>query len=196
VTDLFHAGDGETPLSEEDREGLIPSYIATRGELNAAEQQNIIEARFWALSRRNRIDILDETTLRGLHRRMFGNVWGWAGEWRKRETSIGDDPRQIPILMRQLADNAGYWLANATYPIDEIAIRYHHRFEQIHPFRNGNGRIGRLSADIMALAHGARQFTWGAGIQDKKAAREQYLAALRIADRDLDFRALMTFSRS
>ncbi|MBM3547746.1 MAG: mobile mystery protein B [Alphaproteobacteria bacterium] len=196
MTGLFRAGDGETPLSEEDKEGLIPSYVATRGELNAEEQHNILEARFWVRSRKNRIDILDETTLRDLHRRMFGRVWRWAGEWRERETSIGADPRQVPILMRQLADDVRYWIANDTYLLDEIAIRYHHRFEQIHPFRNGNGRTGRFAADILARKLGATPFTWGAGIQDKRAARQQYLDALRTADRDLDFGRLTKFARS
>lgn len=196
MTDLFHAGDGETPLNEEDKDGLIPSYLATRGELNAEEQHNILDARAWVLSRRSRLDILDETAIRDLHRRMFGNVWRWAGKWRLRETSIGVDPRQIPVLMRQLANDARYWIANGTYPIDEIAIRYHHRFEQIHPFRNGNGRAGRFAADILAMAHGAKVFTWGAGIQDRRAARQQYIDVLRRADRDLDVGPLIKFSRS
>ncbi|MCH7669701.1 MAG: hypothetical protein IIC71_10975 [Acidobacteria bacterium] len=38
---LDPVGDGHTALSAEDRLGLIPTYIATRGELFEAEQRNI-----------------------------------------------------------------------------------------------------------------------------------------------------------
>jgi fido (protein-threonine AMPylation protein) len=51
----------------------------------------------------------------------------------------------------------GYWLERGTYPLDEIAARFHHRLVAIHPFPNGKGRHGRLMADllcgIMALSH-------------------------------------------
>jgi hypothetical protein len=41
-----------TPLTPEERDGLIPSHVMLRGELNELEQQNILEADIWALSRR------------------------------------------------------------------------------------------------------------------------------------------------
>lgn len=41
---LAPIGDGHTELSDEDREGLIPAYIATRGDLFDAEQRNIANA--------------------------------------------------------------------------------------------------------------------------------------------------------
>ncbi len=37
---LVPIGDGHTELSEDDRLGLIPTYISTRGELFEAEQRN------------------------------------------------------------------------------------------------------------------------------------------------------------
>lgn len=40
--------DGATPLNNEEREGLIPSCITLRREVNAAEQANILEAKGWA----------------------------------------------------------------------------------------------------------------------------------------------------
>jgi hypothetical protein len=40
--------DGATPINEEERESLIPSYITLRGELNEAEQANILEDEAWA----------------------------------------------------------------------------------------------------------------------------------------------------
>jgi hypothetical protein len=47
VTDpLVPAGDGRTEVSEEDRAVLLPTYIATRGELFAAEEENIAAATF------------------------------------------------------------------------------------------------------------------------------------------------------
>lgn len=58
--------DAETPLSPEEREGIIPSYITLRSELNAAEQANILEAETWAFRRRR--DVLDEIAARFHHK--------------------------------------------------------------------------------------------------------------------------------
>ena len=50
MTDLLGPkDDGGTGLTEEEREGLIPSYITLRSELNEAEQANILEAEEWAV---------------------------------------------------------------------------------------------------------------------------------------------------
>lgn len=94
VTDpLVPIGDGHTELSEEDRLGLIPTYIATRGELFDAEQRNIAEA---LLRRRPSLQqLLDDKYLRDLHQAMFGRVWEWAGRYRRTKTNIGIDPTRI-----------------------------------------------------------------------------------------------------
>ncbi len=53
MNDAFdNPDDAATPLDEEEREDLIPSYVITRGELNEAEQANILEAEDWAFSRK------------------------------------------------------------------------------------------------------------------------------------------------
>jgi hypothetical protein len=43
--------DGQTPLDEDEKEGLLIPTIATRGELDEFEQQNIEKAIAWSLSR-------------------------------------------------------------------------------------------------------------------------------------------------
>jgi len=144
VTDpLFHQDDAATPLTPEEREGLIPSYITLRRELNEAEQANILEAEAWALARKP--DILDEKSLKTLHKRMFGRVWRWAGEFRRTERSIGVAPHHIGVDLRNVLADCRYWIEHGTYPPDEIAARFHHRLVQIHPFPNGNGRHARLA---------------------------------------------------
>ena len=70
---LGEQDDASTPLSREEREGLIPSYITLRGELNEAEQANLLEAAAWVSSRKRKV--LDERFLNTLHQRMYGNVW-------------------------------------------------------------------------------------------------------------------------
>jgi Fic-DOC domain mobile mystery protein B len=132
-----------TPLSADERAGLIPSYITLRGELNDAEQTNIAEAEEWAFQRQR--DVLDEKFLNDLHRRMFGRVWNWAGEYRRSGKSVGIDAYRIPHDLRQLIGDTRYWIENATYGPDEIAARFHHRLVSIHPYPNGNGRHSRLA---------------------------------------------------
>ena len=191
---LFDQDDAATPLAPEERDGLIPSYITLRRELNEAEQANILEAEQWAFARRR--DVLSEDFLKRLHKRMFGRVWRWAGEFRRTERNNGVDPMHIAIKLRELLDDCRFWIAHATYPPNEIAARFHHRLVLIHPFANGNGRHGRLATDLLLVALGQPRFSWGsANLVDANETRKAYVKALRAAD-NRDISLLLEFVRS
>lgn len=186
--------DAATPLDPDEREGLIPNYITLRRELNEAEAINIAEAERWAFSRKR--DVLDEGTLKALHRQMFGKVWKWAGDIRQTEKTIGIDPVRIGVELKTLLDDVRYWIANETYPADEIAVRFHHRLVAIHPFPNGNGRHARLAADILIKQLDGDRFTWGRkNMVEPSATRKAYVAALQKADAH-DISDLLEFARS
>ena len=194
MSDLFERpDDAATPLTPEETRDLIPAHIAYRRELNEAEQENIVRAQAWALSRRR--DPLSEKFVKDLHRRMLGDVWQWAGKFRTSARNIGIDYWQIPVALRQLLDDAKAWIEYSAYPPDEIAVRFHHRLVQIHPFPNGNGRHSRLMADLLAMQLGRERFSWGRGsLRTAGAARARYVEALRAAD-DHDIAPLLVFAR-
>jgi Fic-DOC domain mobile mystery protein B len=195
TVDLFaDDDDAATPLTPEEREALIPSYITLRAELNEAEQIGIDDAERWAFARRR--DVLSEEFLTGLHRRMLGKVWRWAGAFRQSERNIGIDHWLIPIELRQLLGDMRYWIDNETYPPDEIAVRFHHRLVFIHPFPNGNGRHARLAADLLITQLGGQRFTWGrTSLIAASEARKKYLAALKLADNH-EIGPILAFARS
>lgn len=191
---LFHEPDNATPLTDEERAELIPAHIAYREELNAAEQENIERGQDWALRRRR--DLLTEKFIKDLHKHMLGDVWRWAGRFRQTERNLGIHFFEIPMAVRQLLDDVKTWIQSNTYPRDEIAIRFHHRLVQIHPFPNGNGRHSRLMADLLVMSLGGERFSWGsAGLQKAGDVRERYIAALRAADNH-DYAPLFAFARS
>ena len=190
--------EGQTPLDEDEKEGLLISTVATRGELDEFEQQNIEQAIQWTLTRSFKIEIiLTETFIREVHKRMYGDVWDWAGDFRKTDKNIGIDKWQIPTALRNLINDTRYWITNKTYSSDEIAIRFKHRIVSIHCFPNGNGRHSRLIADIMIEKIFKQQvFTWGAAnLVSPGDARVEYLAALRKADAGI-IEPLIKFARS
>lgn len=186
--------DANTPLEAEEREALIPTYITLRRELNEAEQVNIAGALKWLSSRRR--NVLDEKFLRQLHKRMFGDVWRWAGDYRKTARNIGVEAYRIGMDVAQAIDDARFWVENKTFPPDEIAIRFSHRIVAIHPFPNGNGRFSRLIGDLLAQQLGQPRFSWGcASLTDPSETRQAYVRALQAADNH-DFDELIAFARS
>ena len=194
IDPLVPLGDGHTELSEEDRLGLIPTYIATRGELFDAEQRSIAQA----LLRRSpsATALLDDTYLRRLHQAMFDQVWEWAGRYRIRETNIGIAPEQISSEIRNLVEDTKTWVEYSTYEQDEIAVRFHHRLVAIHAFPNGNGRHGRITADYLVASLNGEPFTWGARLDtDPDELRAAYVHALRRADGG-NIEELLTFARA
>jgi Fic-DOC domain mobile mystery protein B len=193
---LFDEDDeANTPLTAEEREQLIPTYITLRSELNEAEQINIAHANRW-LGRMRKRDVLDDRFLCALHKRMFGDVWKWAGQYRLTPRNIGIDAYRIPVEVRQLVDDVRFWIQNETSAPDEIAVRFSHRLVSIHPFPNGNGRHSRMAADLLVMQLGQPRFTWGRqSLVDAGQTRKAYVTALQAADAG-DVVALLGFSRS
>ena len=188
--------EGTTPIDPDETDGLLLTHITTRGELNRWEQDNIAEAMAW-LDQAKPKEILNERFIRKLHKRMFGYVWKWAGQFRKSDKNIGVPWYEVSTELKKLCDDAKVWIESRRDPPDEMAVRFHHRLVSIHPFPNGNGRHARLMADLFLenVLHCPR-FTWGG--QDLSAddeVRHRYIEALRAADK-LDYQPLLEFARS
>jgi len=192
--------DGQTPLDEEEKEGLLIPFITTRSELDEVEQRNVEEALLWLRQRRKRFttaEILTEQFICELHKKMFSGVWRWAGTFRRSEKNIGVMPYLIAVNLRALLDDCSYWVENETYSPEEVAIRFKHRIVAIHCFANGNGRHSRLLADIIIEKIFMQQvFSWGGDtfIQSGEI-RNRYILALRKADQH-EYEALKEFARS
>lgn len=190
--------DGQTPLDVEEKEGLLIPTIATRGELDEFEQQNIEDATQWSLSRKFKEGLIfSENFIREVHKQMYGNVWAWAGDFRKSNKNIGVDKWQIPTELKSLLDDAKYWHEHKTYEPEEIAIRFKHRLVSIHCFPNGNGRHSRLMADIIIeKIYSLPVFSWGSSnLSNDSDSRTAYLKAIKLADKN-DYSLLLAFARS
>lgn len=199
MSDLFQEPDDATPLVPAERDGLKLTWITTRADLNAAEQDNIDAGAAWAF-RSRRANILTVAFSIALHRQMFGQVWDWAGHYRTTERNIGIAPYRIGTETAQLFDDAAFWVANETYEPDELAVSLHHRLVFVHPFPNGNGRHARMMADLLIRRLGAPPFSWGSNrddgvIHDIGDLRKRYVSALRAADGN-DYEPLIAFARS
>src|SRR5690554_2796515 len=107
--------EGATPLDPDELDGLKFRHITTHGELDELEQVNIESGLLW-LNRRRKTDILTDEFMRTLHRRLFGDVWKWAGQYRQTEKNIGIDPIEIAVQLRTLLEDARYWADHGTYP--------------------------------------------------------------------------------
>jgi Fic-DOC domain mobile mystery protein B len=190
--------EGQTPLDEEEKAGLKIITITTREELDEFEQLTIQKALEWTLKNRwSANKIFTEDFILALHAKMYGEVWTWAGTFRKSNKNIGVLFYQVPTELRLLLDDALYWYENETYSPEEIAIRFKHRIVAIHCFPNGNGRHSRLIGDIIiANLYKFEVFSWGSSTMIKADdTRTKYINALRQADSG-NIIDLMNFARS
>src|SRR5262249_32658035 len=160
--------------------GLKHKHITTRGELDELEQVNIQSGLRWLV--RQRGDVLTDAFAMALHKQLFGDVWAWAGTFRRNGKNIGVDPIQIGLQLRKLMDDARHWARHRTYAPSEAAVRLHHRLVYIHPFPNGNGRHARIMADaVLERIYRAKPIDWAGGhdLQRMNGRREAYIAALK-----------------
>lgn len=185
--------EGATPLDPDELGGLKHKHVTTRVQLDELEQVNIQAGMAWAA--RQRGDVLTDAFVVTLHKRLFGEVWDWAGRFRTTGKNVGVDPIRIAVELRTLMDDARFWVAHKTYSPLEAAIRLHHRLVAIHPFANGNGRHARIMADtVLTRVYKVAPIDWAGGydLQQMNERRVAYIAALKAADRG-DMGPLMVF---
>src|SRR5665213_4121725 len=113
--------DGATPLDPNELGGLKHKHITMQGELDQLEQANISSGLRWL--GRQRADVLTDDFVIAQHKRLFCDVWDWAGTFRKTGKNIGIDPVHIPVEIRMLMNNARYWAEHQTYPASQAAVR-------------------------------------------------------------------------
>lgn len=194
----FDYKDGQTPLDDDEKEGLKIKSITTQGELDEFEQLNIEKAVEWTIHTKLRPEkILTEKFIKDLHKRMYNDVWKWAGEFRKTEKNIGIPWTKIGIELKILLDDSKYWIDNKTFPPEEIAIRFKHRIVSIHCFPNGNGRHSRMMADIiMESIFGEEIFSWHQSNMVKaNETRKKYISSLKEADNG-NYNNLIEFAKN
>lgn len=190
--------EGQSPLDDDEKEDLLIKTISTRGELDEFEHANIQQAVEWTLKTTfSKKEILTEEFILLVHRKMFSEVWEWAGTKRKTNKNIGVDKHQITVEIKKLLEDCRFWIDKKTGEPDEIAVRFSHRLVTIHPFPNGNGRHSRLMADILiSNIFNKPVFTWGRSNLSKNGnIRKRYLDALHKADEGI-IKALVDFART
>lgn len=117
-------------------------------------------------------DKLTEDIIKELHRILKQSTadsalsWFAVGEYKKRGNVVGGretaKPKDVPVRMETLLEA---YNSKDTITVEDV-IAFHRDFESIHPFQDGNGRVGRLIALKECLQHGIVPFI----IEDSKKA--------------------------
>ena len=126
---------------------------------------------------------LTAADIREWHRRWLGNVYVWAGQYRTLNMSKGDFTFAASGQVPKLMDNLDKKILPVHTPcagmsedqLTEAIAIVHVELILIHPFREGNGRLSRLVANVMALQAGRSQLDYTSWDEQKA----DYFAAIR-----------------
>lgn len=172
---------GETLIDPQEAFGLRKRSIKTQAELNRAEAMNMAKAEL-VLSLHDSSRTLELDWLLLLHQKMFGEVWNWAGKFRKTERNIGVQYTQIRPELTQLIGNVKHRLRLGENR-EQIATYFHHGLLFIHPFPNGNGRWARRVTEAQCDYFSIRPPRWiSLSAQKVPQFRRDYLECLRHGD--------------
>lgn len=119
-----------------------------------------------------------------MHYKWLGTVYEWAGRYRQVMMSKGNfpfaAPAHIPALMTEFEREVLTKYTPCTFTTrQEVIIALalvHTELILIHPFREGNGRLARLLATLMALQAGLPLLDFSDFEQER---REEYFAAVQ-----------------
>ena len=181
-------------------------------ELNSEEVKSIIEKDKWPDKSKGDIaeaygvsealkfirktrEPLSIDLIKKLHQIVFKNSKSFAGELRKRGEEVvvrnrlgeiiheGAPQSRVASLLKELTE--WYRENKSDYPALILASVVHNQFENIHPFTDGNGRIGRLLLNYILLSHNLPP------VNISLRNRGEYYASLRSYDQEHNIRPII-----
>lgn len=102
---------------------------------------------------------LTERYIKNLHAILKGGTtdsrkpWFAVGDYKRLENTVGDLDTVPPAKVHGEMANLLAWYGKTAHTLEDLAA-FHVRFESIHPFQDGNGRVGRLILLKECLKHG------------------------------------------
>lgn len=198
----FDPGYGETPLPFDELDALLPDARASLIEpitkaavydLEQAVEEEVAEDLLLAAASGELVvgELLTDHYLRDLHRRLYEDIWAWAGKYRRYLYNIGIDWPGIPEEVHAAIETIRYrWEHTDDWTPRELGIAVHAELVRIHPFADGNGRTTRLLAD---LVFAATQDAEAVELYDWRIDKSRYVTLLRAYDQHRDPRELAAF---
>lgn len=158
--------------------------IKKKREMDIAEQQEqdrALEDLYREYDRDNRFTADD---VRRIHKTWLARIYPWAGEYRNvnlaKDNFTFASAQQIPRLMVEFEKGPLREFTPCQFESMDKVTRaisvVHTELVLIHPFREGNGRVARLLANLMASQHGLPPLAFGGIRGSKKLA---YFRAIR-----------------
>src|SRR3989344_1263384 len=156
-----------------------------KDQIEAINHARAIELIKDLAKRRKSHQFITEDDILSIHKIILSGVMDeWAGKYRQTQVYIRGtnldlpDPNKVPILMKKFIE----WICDQQmeHPV-KVASDAHFKFESIHPFVDGNGRVGRLLMNLILIINGYPM----AIIRNEE--RTQYLQSLNVAQTKGDF---------
>lgn len=138
---------------------------------------------------------------KSLHDKLLGGTrhrYSSPGEFRQHQVAIGSDRRYVPPTVSQLDkclnDLEAY--VNEDHPdLDPLVKAYlvHYQFEAIHPFYDGNGRIGRVLLSLMVYKWCAHKCPWLYMSAFFERYKDEYISKMFRVSTDGDWNTWLEF---
>lgn len=183
-------GYGDTPLPDEELEALLP-HIAEHFEepvskaaicdLEQGVQEQVTEELLTAVldGTVGLDDLVNDFFLRDLHAGLYGDIWTWAGVWRRHELNIGVAPEQVAVELRNSLDTIRYrWEHTTDWTARELGIAVHAEAVRVHAclavIVSQHVGIGlQEGSDVRVTDTLAHHFRADAGSQQRRERRQR-----------------------
>ncbi|MFH0772634.1 MAG: Fic family protein [Candidatus Omnitrophota bacterium] len=180
------SGLSETQFEPGSRKRVLKNLMGIKNKLDmdkieAVALKQTEDLLFNTYDREDKFSAVD---LCKIHKIWLGNIYEWAGKYRNIDLAKGNfrfaHAKYLPELMREfeqefLFKNTPCYKMSAEELIEALA-KVHAEFILIHPFCEGNGRLGRLLSTIMAVQAALPPLTFKI---IEGAKRKQYIAAVQ-----------------
>ncbi len=166
--------------------------IKTKREMDLIEKQELLRVMNEVLGIFDKAHRFTADDICWIHKIWLGNIYEWAGKYRQVNVSKGNFPfapaAQVPKLMEEFEKGPLRKFTPCNFDtfkaIAEALAVVHAELVLIHPFREGNGRVARLLADLMSAQAGLPPLDFGGLTGMKKKAYISAIQAILCNDYD------------